>query len=294
MLRAIGLLAILLALGFALLNSTRAKLAIANAPALWFSGEILRNVTFASDRDLSLDIYLPGTAEERQRPVVLFFHGGSWQWGAKEDYRFVGMRLAEAGFIAVLPDYRKYPSVRHPAFVEDAAASLAWVHKTISDHGGDPSAIFVSGHSAGAHLGALLSTDPSYLAAHNLERSAIRGFAGLAGPYHFFPESEVMKAIFGPEDQYPSMQAGTFVDGGEPPILMLYGKNDTTVSMANIERMEAALDAAGSCHRIQLYDDLDHISILSSFSWILRGANTVPDDLYAFMHDVLAGSFCAK
>ena len=71
-------------------------------------------------------------------PVVVFFYGGSWQSGRRQDYSFVAQALTSRGCVVVIPDYRLYPEANFPAFVEDGAAAFAWVHEHISRFGGDP------------------------------------------------------------------------------------------------------------------------------------------------------------
>jgi acetyl esterase/lipase len=90
-----------------------------------------------------LDVYMP-TAGTRQtgchgRPVVVFFYGGSWQTGSRSDYLFVGAALASRGFVAVLPDYRTWPDVAFPGFIDDAAAAVRWTRDHAAEFGGDPS-----------------------------------------------------------------------------------------------------------------------------------------------------------
>src|SRR5262249_25592652 len=157
-------------------------------------------------------------------------------------YRFAGDAFARHGYIAVIPDYRKYPRVRFPAFVEDSAKALAWVYSHIADYGGDRDRIFVAGHSAGAHICAPLTADPHYLAHEGQDRSTvIRGFAGLAGPYAFTPSEPDLEDMFGPPERYPAMQVTTFIDGTQPPMLLLYGGSDTTVRRYNLDRLEARI-----------------------------------------------------
>jgi acetyl esterase/lipase len=113
---------------------------------------------------LTLEVWAPKKGPE-PAPVIVFFYGGSWNSGFREGYGFLGRALAAQGYVVVLPDYRKVPEVRFPRFVEDAAAAVAWTHANIGNHGGDPGRIAVSGHSAGAHIAAMLALDPKWLAA---------------------------------------------------------------------------------------------------------------------------------
>jgi arylformamidase len=119
---------------------------------------------------LSLDIYRPksfsNADQQAALPVVVMIHGGGWRSGDKgnesQGYRkasfFVGRR-----YIYVSINYRLSPAVQHPAHVEDVAKALAWLADHIASYGGDAKRIFLMGHSAGAHLAALVMTDEAYL-----------------------------------------------------------------------------------------------------------------------------------
>ena len=87
-------------------------------------------------------------------PVVVFLYGGSWRNGAREDYRFVGRRLAQQGMLVLVADYRTYPETIFPGFVEDGASAVAWARAHAAGWGGDPRCLFVAGHSAGAQIAA--------------------------------------------------------------------------------------------------------------------------------------------
>jgi acetyl esterase/lipase len=128
-----------------------------------------------------LDLYLP--RDQKNFPVVVFLHGGSWRTGDRSLYLALGDRLARAGIGVVIPSYRLMPQNPHPAQIEDAAAAFAWVVRNISQHGGDTSRIYLSGHSAGAHLAALLALDEKYLKKFDLPRTTIRGVIAMSGIY---------------------------------------------------------------------------------------------------------------
>ncbi|WP_375457463.1 alpha/beta hydrolase, partial [uncultured Methylobacterium sp.] len=99
--------------------------------------QVLRDAPFGEGPRRRLDVYAPVAAPENA-PVLVFFYGGSWQDGSKEDYAFVGQAFAAQGFVTVLPDYRLYPEAPFPAFLEDGAAAVAWVRDNIAAYGGDP------------------------------------------------------------------------------------------------------------------------------------------------------------
>ncbi|HUP97222.1 MAG TPA: alpha/beta hydrolase, partial [Usitatibacter sp.] len=133
-----------------------------------------------------LDVYVPDPqAYPGTLPVIVFIYGGSWQTGERQEYTFIGQALASKGFVVVIPDYRLYPEVRYPAFVEDAAAAFAWAHREAARYRGDPRRMLVMGHSAGAHIAAMVAYNERFLGAHGLGRGNVRGLVGLAGPYDF-------------------------------------------------------------------------------------------------------------
>jgi acetyl esterase/lipase len=220
----------------------------------------------------SLDVYRP-KGDVGDAAVVIFFYGGDWQNGYKEGYRFVADALTSKGFVAVLPDYRLYPPVQFPAFVEDGAAAVRWVHDHIADYGGDPSRIFLMGHSAGAHIAALLTLDAHYLQEVGLDRSVIRATAGLSGPYDFIPLSDDL-AVFGMSQSNstpdPKMEPINFVDGKEPPMLLVSGDADPTVDVGNSQRLASKIQAAGGDVKLIVYPHVDHVGVVLSFAWPFR------------------------
>lgn len=219
---------------------------------------------YDAPRGLSLDIHRPAPAAARP-PVVVFLHGGSWRHGSREGYRFVGQRLAQAGALALVPDYRKAPGHAFPDFMYDTARAVAWAKANAGRLGGDPSKVFVMGHSAGAHIVALLATDPRYLASVGLTPRDLAGVVALAGPYDFLPLTDPeLHEVFGEEKDWPASQPVNFADGDEPPFLLLHGSDDRIVWALNSERLKSRLDAGGSPARYVPIDGTGHIGILLS------------------------------
>src|SRR5689334_23463520 len=107
-----------------------------------------RGLAFGADPRQKLDLYVPEGLRGRA-PVLLFFYGGGWQGGNRARYRAFGRTFAGAGVVTAVADYRLYPQVKYPAFVEDAAVALAFLRDHVVHHGGDPDRSFVCGHSAG-------------------------------------------------------------------------------------------------------------------------------------------------
>ncbi|PZR81463.1 MAG: esterase [Hyphomicrobiales bacterium] len=255
----------------------------ANLPTRFDDMDVVHSLAYGPEPSQKLDIYIPADAIDKKLDVIVFFYGGRWTYGAKADYRFVGAAFAEKDFIVVIPDYRKYPQVRFPVFVEDGAKALAWVYDNIATYHGNPERIHVAGHSAGAHIGALLAADAHYLGNEGKNRSlVIHDFAGLAGPYAFTPGEPDLEDMFGPPKNYPDMRVTTFVDGKQPPMLLLYGDADTTVKYANIDKLKQRIKKSGGCVQTKIYHDVDHIGLLGALSWFNPQGASVGQDLSKF------------
>ena len=132
---------------------------------------VTRDIRYGPDPLQSLDIYQPARCVTQPCPVVMWVHGGGWQRGDASQRRSTEMQSlwAGQGIVMIGVNYRLSPAVMHPAHVQDIAAAIHWVHTNIAAHGGDRRRLSLLGHSAGAHLVALVATNPSYLARHNLE-----------------------------------------------------------------------------------------------------------------------------
>ena len=176
-LKMVGTGVLLLASGFSLFTGcTSFQVLNSTVPKSCYIATL--DMAYGNNARQRLDVYRPRKAGNGK--VVVFFYGGSWRTGSKTDYRFVAEALTSRGFIAVLPDYRVYPEVMFPKFVEDSATAVRWVHDHISRFSGDTNHIYLMGHSAGAHIAALLTLDAHYLADAGLERKTIRATAGLS------------------------------------------------------------------------------------------------------------------
>lgn len=258
----------------------------ANLPTSFDDIDVIDHVAFGQEPWEKLDIYKPENARNGNLDVIVFYYGGRWQQGQKEDYRFVGSALAKQGFIVVIPDYRKYPDVRFPDFIEDAAKALAWTYDHIGAYGGRQDRINVAGHSAGAHIGALLTADSDYLKVLGKERDVvIHRFVGLSGPYDFTPDEDDLRAMFGPPENYPHMQVPTFITGQEPPMLLLYGDADKAVGKFNLDNLENKIrDKNGDVTSI-IYPGIDHVWIVASLAWFGQSQAPILKDMTHFLKE---------
>ncbi len=143
-----------------------------------------------------LDLYLP--KDRTDYPVVVLVHGGAWVVGDNRCcglYSSVGEFLASQGIGVAMPNYRLSPGAKHPDHVQDVAKAVAWTRSHIAEHGGDPSNLYLAGHSAGGHLVALLATDETYLKAEGMRSSDLKGVIAISGVYRI--PTEKLQVRFG-------------------------------------------------------------------------------------------------
>ncbi|HXQ50777.1 MAG TPA: alpha/beta hydrolase [Stellaceae bacterium] len=241
---------------------------------------LVAGLAYGDNPRQTLDLYLPVGAQGK-RPVVVFFYGGNWDSGHKEDYLFLGEALASRGFIVVVPDYRIYPEIRYPAFLADGADAVRWTWSHIAEQGGDPAHVSLMGHSAGAYNAMMLALDPKWLGD---ARQRIASVVGLAGPYDFLPLVDpTLKIIFATEPDLPRTQPIAYVDGAAPPVLLVSGRLDTIVSPGNVTRLAARIREHGGRVETEFYSLLGHITLIGSFARPLRFVTPVLDDVTRFL-----------
>jgi acetyl esterase/lipase len=244
--------------------------------------DVASNLLYDPSLNLRLDIYAPKGVQNA--PVVIFFFGGRWTEGNKDEYRFVGESLASRGFIGVVADYRLYPAVRFPAFVDDAARAVAWVRSNVATYGGSADKLFVMGHSSGAHIAAMLALKEEYLQRAGGSRTWLRGMIGLAGPYDFMPITDpTLRDVFAPPEKFEQSQPILYVEGDNPPLLLLHGEDDENVWVKNTRNLAAAVKKAGGPIETVIYPKMSHRMILASLSKPLRGQTDVIEHVSEFV-----------
>jgi acetyl esterase/lipase len=231
-----------------------------------------------------LDIYRPAQACPNG-PIVMFWYGGSWDSGDRATYAFAGAALAARGITTLVPDYRIYPDVQFPAFVDDAARAYAWAAASrdvaAMGAGSSPRPVFLMGHSAGAHIAALLAFNPSYLAG---VANKPAGFIGLAGPYAFDPTTWAStKDIFATAPSSDAARPVSFVRRGAPPSQLLHGADDTTVKMFNLNDLATALRAVDTPVETAVYSGIGHVGLVLSLARPLRWRAPTLDAVVAFV-----------
>ena len=230
-----------------------------------------------------VDIYAPPIAR-CPAPVAVFFYGGSWDSGRKGDYGWAARAIAAQGFLTLAPDYRLFPEVRFPDFLDDCAMAVRWAADNAAALGGDPVRIVLIGHSAGAYNAAMLALDPRYLDAVGVQRKAVRAFAGLSGPYDFLPlKGPVTERTFGQAPDLAATQPVNFVRADVPAAFLASGAKDTTVYPRNAGKLAAALREKGATVEERHYAGVDHAGAVLALSRPFRGKAPLLADMTSFL-----------
>jgi acetyl esterase/lipase len=246
------------------------------------SHRLARGLPYGPDRRQVLDIYAP-RGGAGPWPVIYFVYGGAWNLGDRRYYEFAGRALAAAGFVVVIIDYRLVPQVEYPAFLEDCAAGLAWTAANIASYGGDPHRIALMGHSAGAYNAIMLILAEHLLRGTDIA-ARVKAFAGLSGPYDFYP-FDVPASIraFGAAADPRSTQPVNLVRPGLPPMFITTGDADTLVYPRNTVALAARLREAGNLVVETHYPGIGHPGTLLALGALGRRRAPVLADVVAFL-----------
>ncbi|WKK74177.2 alpha/beta hydrolase [Marivirga salinae] len=191
-----------------------------------------------------LNIFSPKKSETL-KPVFIFIHGGSWDSGKKELYSFFGKRLARKEMVAVIIDYPLSPEYIISDMTTATAQSVKWVKENIDNYGGDPNQIYVSGHSAGGHLAALLSTKDEYFEALDIKnpiKGAILIDAAGLDMYTFLKKknypagTSYLKTFTNDSVIWKEHSPIYYIDENDPPLLIMMGGNTLPGILSSTKR----------------------------------------------------------
>ena len=232
----------------------------------------------------TLDVWAPAGPAEARRPVLVWWHGGGWVKGDRAAYAFAGRAFARAGFVVVIPDYRKVPTVRFPAFLQDGAQAVRWTQDNIARLGGDPARLAFAGHSAGAHTAVMLALDRRWLKAVAVDPAAVKAAIGMSGPYDFYPFDK--KRSIDAMSHWPrplETQPIQFARADAPPLLLLTSTADTQVRPRNALNLAARLETLGAPVEVRNYEGLSHEDVVMALSTPFRGKAPVLAQSVAFL-----------
>jgi acetyl esterase/lipase len=231
---------------------------------------------FSPERHV-LDVYTPNKKSAMARPVVVFIHGGSWNSGSKNIYWFIGRRLAKQGVVAVIINYRLAPAVEVPAMANDCARAVQWTKQHIGEYGGDPNRIYVMGHSAGAGLAALLSTDDQLFTKIGVDQNPVKG-AILDDPAGLDMFDYLTKMQYSGDERYlipygknpavwKSVSPMYHIDASCPPMLIYVG-GETYPSITNSSKLfREKLQEQGVKNEITTLPGKKHIPMVVQLFW---------------------------
>ncbi len=185
----------------------------------YYSGEEIQADDYMDERCV-LDLYYPHSV--KGFPTVVWFHGGGLTGGDK----YIPQELKQKGMAVVAVNYRLYPRVKAPVYIEDAAAAVAWVMNHIGEFGGDPELVFVSGHSAGGYLASMVGLDKRWLQFHGIDANRIAGLIPLSGHTitHFIVREE--RGIEGTQPIIDELAPLYHVRNDAPPLLLITGDRE--------------------------------------------------------------------
>lgn len=277
-------------LGFLGLTSLTTALAACNTLTLFNTftpkeggvRRVAKDVAFGDDPRQRYDVYAPKDAKA-PLPVLVFFYGGNWASGSKDDYVWMGHALASMGYVVVIPDYRLVPEHPYPDFVQDGAAAVRHAAAHAKDYGGDGARLALMGHSAGGYIAAMLPLDPQYLG-----DLPVKAVVGLAGPYDFYPfDVDASRNAFGHWPKPAETQPVSHARKRNTHFLLMHSRADKVVMTKNAINLDKALRDKGTPSTLKLYESLSHQDMAAVFSIPFRKKGTVMADARSFLTSVL-------
>lgn len=248
-----------------------------------------RNISYGDIAWQKLDIY----RAEKPRlnaPVLMFVHGGSWDSGNKDIYKFLGQGFTSEGFDIVIPNYRLYPDAVFPVMIEDTAKAIAF---TAAQFPGRK--LVVMGHSAGAYNSLMAVMRPEFYPGGSAAIcTAIAGVVSLAPPTGIIPLKEEPYITIFP-DRFTGEDAPmNTVSGPMPPVFFGHGLKDTTVYPQNSQRLAEKITARGGQAVVKTYADLNHTGVIKVMSKYFDGDASVKADVIDFIDslETESGNFC--
>lgn len=234
---------------------------------------VVTNVAYKSGDSLSdyerercvLDLYLPTNAAF---PTLVWFHGGGLTGGNKNGCDKLGKMLANEGVALAAANYRLSPKAKFPAYVEDAAAAVAWTRAHIGEHGGDVKKLFVGGHSAGGYLTSMLTMNPAYLKKEGLDPNDLAGVLPFSGQMvtHFTVRAErgISTNSVTADDAAPIFYSRKDI----PPMLVIMGDHDWPARVEENQYFVAFQQRVIGNKRIRFLQiaDRDHGSIVGKMT----------------------------
>lgn len=247
------------------------------------SQRIASDIAYGDNPRQRYDVYAP-EGQGATRGLIVFFYGGGWNTGSRSDYGWMGRSLAAMGYVVAVPDYRLYPEVVYPLFLQDAAAAVQHVRANAKTYGADAQNVALVGHSAGAYIATMLALDISLLKFDPLADNPIKACVGIAGPYDFFP-FDVPESVnsFGSFPNPAQTQPINHARKTTTRFLLQHSRADTVCYPRNATALHAVLTEAGAASELKLYDGLSHQDCAAVFSVPFRKKGSLRADCEQFL-----------
>jgi arylformamidase len=258
---------------------------VLSAPTYAADLAVHRDLAYSEHERQKLDVYAPVGAKDR--PVVVWIHGGGWKAGDKNQMQLKPRAFVERGYVFVAPNRRFFPDVTAREIVYDTVQAIAWVHDHAAKYGGDPNKIFVMGHSSGAYHAALICTDLRYLTAAGVPASAIQGCVPLDTGVYDIPAQTTQdyRELFGDADSQRELSPMTYVQDGVklPPFLVFYIDHPFTKTQS--EQFTKKLREAGGRVTAYYAEDKTHAVLNSDIG---KPGDKPMEAIFEFMEQTLA------
>jgi acetyl esterase/lipase len=264
--------------------SENTKLEALNAVTPTSGYTLVESIAYGQAARQTMDLFQP-TEPNGDDSIIVFVHGGAWRSGTKEQYRFVGQSLAEAGFTVLIPNYRHYPEVTYPLFIEDIvdAVNHYYAREPVAD---EPlpraSHVVLMGHSSGAHTAALLASDQRWWKG---SRVSIAGLVALSGPYDLPLDNDEVSNVF-PSVEPRDVKPPLLTDNCHPPTLLIHGADDERVVKSHTRRYAQALQEVKVATEVVILDGGGHASTLIGLATPLMFLNDSFDYIIQFMNNI--------
>jgi acetyl esterase/lipase len=262
------------------------------SPLLSAEPKVHRGLSYADTKNerQTLDVYTP--TEGKNHPVVFWIHGGGWKAGDKKGVQQKPQAFVDKGCVFVSTNYRFVPNVSVKEMTGDIAKAIRWVHDHAQEYGGDPNSIFVMGHSAGAHLAALVCTDDRYLKAESLSLSIIKGCVPVDVSVYDIPKrfkdsnsepAATYKAVFGEsEEVHRDLSPVTHIAKGKHiPAFLILHVADRSETKAQSHWLADKLKEAGVPAQVVAAEGTTHGTINSNLG---RSGDKPTEEIWKFLN----------
>ncbi len=225
---------------------------------------IHRDLAYGTDEAHRFDVFAPPGA--RAAPILVFLHGGGWTNGYKEFVSFMAENVTRLGMLLVAPTYRLAPAHRLPAAMDDCRTLLAYLAGHAAQYGGDADNVFLSGHSAGGHLAAMVALQTELAARAGIPPTMIRAclpVSGIMDIHHPAPapdslDERVYTMLLSRPDEDALMSPIAWTSGNRIPFVLSYGDRDSDRVILSNRRLARLLDAQPGPSSIYMCEGRSH------------------------------------